>query len=1488
MSLTRYTGETKLRSSLNLSSFQLRSGILLLFIAISLSVSSQELRITKTGSGTFTVPEGITAITVEAWGGGGAGGSVDKKNSAGGGGAGGSYVRSDIAVTPGQQIPYSVAAPKESSWNNDGNPSWFQSVETIYASGGKGGTPGGNGSNGAGGIGSVSSSHGQVIYTGGNGVGGNYISNRTGGAGGGGAGSMGNGSNGNGSTGGNGAATDGGEGGNGPGNYSNGNAGAAYGGGGSGAKNASGVNISFSGGTGAQGLLLIKWPVLSCTPDNLAFGTVPSGQTSSPLNFSLNGQNLIPANGNITVTAPDYFEISLSESSGYASSIEVPYTGRTLSRTIYVRFKPTQLSTDYAGNITIQGGGANQTLVAVSGSTIVNYCIPTQQNSPGNYHIQNVTLGSINNSTGALSSPYYYFYNQSTSLRKGTQHTISIKSSGYFWWIFPVSSTYVSVWIDYNQDGIFSSTEKITTLEFVYDETHSFSFTVPQSAFNGTTRMRVRSALDLSTIDPCNETGTNGETEDYLITIFENIVVTASTTPSCSGSQGTGTIIATAVNGTPPYTYSLNNTYYQTSNIFTGLIAGNYTLYVKDAEGNTGTTNCTITSLPSYLPDPEAEITNTSCVDTPDGAIHITNIPTAIQFNSSQSEYVDLGGSYLNNLSQFTIEGWIKINKSQISGSRVWGLFGQNDAIEFGFMNSTTLQLYTVNGGTMDISITNNFTDPNKWYHVAAVGTGASLQVYIDGVLIKSQSGSTSNYGSSSFNSMLGGRIWDADGNYLNGGMLKAGLWRKALSASEIQALASGLKNYSLSDANLIAGYNFYEGEGNVISPVGTVATQGSLKNTPSWIEIFTFQWYKIGTSSFNRTTKNISEITAGDYLFFAEYPGICPATAIFTISGAFNNSWTGSISNDWFIAGNWTCKVPDIETDATIPGSLLRYPVISTGIAQCKNLTLDNGSSLTNNAELQIAGTILSTGTVISSNGTIVLKGTTPHVIPAGMLSGNSLKNLKVDNPAGASLNGSLNISGFILAANGNLQTNGHLTLLSTATATALIDGSGTGQITGNVNIQRYLANGNGYKYFSTPFSNGTVGQFSSYVNLNPDVFPNFYFYKEDNEATGWESYINTEGSLVPGKGYAVNFGTNTAAKTLTFTGTVNNGTIGPITLYNSRKEFTKGFNLVGNPYPSPIDWNKQGWEKTNIDNAIYFFDAAGEDQYLGAYSSYINGVSTGNANNIIPAFQGFFVHVTDGTGTTSGSLTFTNQIRVTDQNPVFHKNTTVGEESYIKLKASINGQQADVLAIYFTDFATSSFDLTCDALKITNTSAIVPDIYAFSEDRRELSINALPYPFRKSEIVDLGFTSRQGGNASIKLSESVNFPTGYTVYLKDNYTGFIQDLNIIEEYKFDIDVESLTDRFSLIISSETLSQDVFSSSSFNVYAKEGGIFLNLDLAYEQVRVSISDLSGRVINNTTVYGKGEHIIGRLNASGVFIVSVFTDMGNISKKVYLK
>ena len=72
-----------------LSSGLFTSILLLVFLGASNSVFSQSpVTITDPGITTWTVPAGVTSVTVECWGAGGSGGSSQKNAAAGGGGDG--------------------------------------------------------------------------------------------------------------------------------------------------------------------------------------------------------------------------------------------------------------------------------------------------------------------------------------------------------------------------------------------------------------------------------------------------------------------------------------------------------------------------------------------------------------------------------------------------------------------------------------------------------------------------------------------------------------------------------------------------------------------------------------------------------------------------------------------------------------------------------------------------------------------------------------------------------------------------------------------------------------------------------------------------------------------------------------------------------------------------------------------------------------------------------------------------------------------------------------------------------------------------------------------------------------------------------------------------------------------------------------------------------------------------------------------------------
>lgn len=203
------------------------------------------------GTGTFTVPCGVTSITVECWGGGGGGGGTGNTTARKGGGGGGAYARSVLPVSPGQTFTFTVGAGGAGgSGNADGeNGTASNFGNLVIAAGGMRsvGTAGGEG-------GTVALSTGTIRFAGGNGAAASILSS---GGGGGGAGTTANGGPAVGVTAGNGGTANGGAGGNGVTN-ANGNPGLLLGGGGSGAARTNGTR---TGGSGARGEIRITYTV---------------------------------------------------------------------------------------------------------------------------------------------------------------------------------------------------------------------------------------------------------------------------------------------------------------------------------------------------------------------------------------------------------------------------------------------------------------------------------------------------------------------------------------------------------------------------------------------------------------------------------------------------------------------------------------------------------------------------------------------------------------------------------------------------------------------------------------------------------------------------------------------------------------------------------------------------------------------------------------------------------------------------------------------------------------------------------------------------------------------------------------------------------------------------------------------------------------------------------------------------------------------------
>ncbi len=628
-------------------------------------------------------------------------------------------------------------------------------------------------------------------------------------------------------------------------------------------------------------------------------------------------------------------------------------------------------------------------------------------------------------------------------------------------------------------------------------------------------------------------------------------------------------------------------------------------------------------------------------------------------------------------------------------------------------------------------------------------------------------------------------------------------------------------------------------------------------------------------------------------------------------------NLWTGEENKDWNNTNNWSCNsLPTLETDVLIPENLTsgNYPEISAGTnAFAKNLTIENGASLlvTDNW-LRIARNLINDGLLNTETGSISFEGTRAQIIPNSAFVNNRIQNLRVDNSSGVTSEAIIEVTGNLKVAQGILDTGDKLTLISNEIQTALIDGSGSGQVIGLVSMQRYLDKAYGYKYFSSPFQNSVVGDFSAFMDLSdPDSgFPHFYRYDENRnleiegsieDATGWETYIDPDNSLNVSEGYALNFGTSSSPRTIELIGEVNNGAIFSQQLENNHREYTKGFHLIGNPYPSPIDWNaEKGWVRDNIDDGIYFFNSSEDSQYTGSYTAFVNDISTGNTNldsspeNIIPSMQGFFVKVSDSDSESlvTGNIEMDNRVRVTNFVQEFYRTQVPVQRSLIRLEAGFqNTAQKDPMVIYFSPLSTPDFEKELDAHKLMNTDPTVPSFYTITANEKDLAINAIPYPESESyKKLKLGITADQGGKMSINLSSLENLNLDFNIYLIDHKKRIGQNLKDNPVYNFEIESGINNSRFELMFSEENITSPAIAfDDPFDVFTENGNVHVNLNLEeFQNCVIRASTITGQILDIKEATGNELVVLDGIKSEGVYIIILQVDEKRFSKKFLFK
>jgi hypothetical protein len=148
------------------------------------------------------------------------------------------------------------------------------------------------------------------------------------------------------------------------------------------------------------------------------------------------------------------------------------------------------------------------------------YCATNNSGGTGTF-VNNVLFGTIaNNSatTNPVAAPYYTNYTATTNVQPGQTYPLSITTgpAGTY------TGAIISVWVDFNRDGVLAATEwQQVALNQAAGTTSITNITIPLTAQMGLTKMRIRTRGNGNpngSGDACSSMG-SGETEDYLITI---------------------------------------------------------------------------------------------------------------------------------------------------------------------------------------------------------------------------------------------------------------------------------------------------------------------------------------------------------------------------------------------------------------------------------------------------------------------------------------------------------------------------------------------------------------------------------------------------------------------------------------------------------------------------------------------------------------------------------------------------------------------------------------------------------------------------------------------------------------------------------------------------------------------------------------------------------------------------------------------------------
>lgn len=602
---------------------------------------------------------------------------------------------------------------------------------------------------------------------------------------------------------------------------------------------------------------------------------------------------------------------------------------------------------------------------------------------------------------------------------------------------------------------------------------------------------------------------------------------------------------------------------------------------------------------------------------------------------------------------------------------------------------------------------------------------------------------------------------------------------------------------------------------GTTYTDAGATATDDSDGSITG--NIITSSDVDVNTLGIYTVTYNVSDAAGNTATEIVRTVNVVIPTRSSIASGTFNDP------------NIWDCNcVPSTGDDVVIAHDVTLTTVFT--VNSNNNFTVNVGKTLTFSASLNVAGTFTNNGTLIG--GDLVFNGTSAQTPTLG----SSLANLEINNSYGVTLSSNLDITSGLLLTDGQLNTGGNqLTLKASSSSTAYLyeDCSDQGSISGEITAEQYVPElGDGHHYLSTPMSGLTLSEWSDDFNfkLGDSYFPHLYYYDEAN--TQWVTPDAVSDALVVGRGYTGYF---SGEIVVDITGVPNTGDI-TIPLTNNGD----GWNLIGNPFTSPIDWD--GVEvPSGVSGAVYVWDHI--PAIWGRYATYLDGIGTNGGSNVVPMMQGFFMSSAVNT-----NIVFYCEDRIATDNPGVFYRKAAATDPLIRIQAGGFGYTTDAV-VRFKSNATEDYDETSDALLFPAGDPKGMDFGTISSDDRALVINTVPQQAMNKKI-PLYLKIGTKGDYEIEMTDLKHFSNSANVLLHDDDLGIVHSLKS-GPYVFNSELSSGKGRFFIEATDIVLGKKGSDpKEEFSWAVQNNQLIITFEKAFEQDHsLEIYNIVGQSVN---------------------------------------